>query len=141
MVLAIFIILSIIAIIAIILTNLFWVKQNQHQQTYYEYLIYILFNIINISLISLYFGKRLINKPFIRKFQSDTTVNHSQYDLSKREMEIIQLIKQGFSNKEIAEKLGIAENTVKSFLYKLFLKLDVKNRTGLISKTDTWKNG
>jgi DNA-binding NarL/FixJ family response regulator len=48
--------------------------------------------------------------------------------LSPRQTELIQLLAQGLKNKEIAEKLGIAEGTVKSYLTVIFEKVGVKDR-------------
>ena len=49
--------------------------------------------------------------------------------LSTRESEILALIVQGYSNREIGEKLGIARNTVKNHLRSILAKLGVRNRT------------
>jgi DNA-binding NarL/FixJ family response regulator len=50
-------------------------------------------------------------------------------DLSRRELQIIQLIVNGRSNKEIASDLGIGEESVKTHLRTLFHKLGVADRT------------
>lgn len=50
-------------------------------------------------------------------------------ELSPRELEVLQLIVKGRSNKEIAAALFISEDTVKSRLKSLFTKLDVQDRT------------
>ena len=49
--------------------------------------------------------------------------------ITKRELEILSLIAAGLSNREIAEKLFVSENTVKTHSSRLFDKLDVKRRT------------
>ena len=49
--------------------------------------------------------------------------------LSKRQKQLLILLDQGLSNREIAEKLGISEHTVKVHLWRLFRRLDVKSRT------------
>jgi DNA-binding NarL/FixJ family response regulator len=54
--------------------------------------------------------------------------------LSKREYEILQLIHEGFSNQQIADKLFVSENTVKKHVSNLFLKLDVQRRTEAVRK-------
>lgn len=59
--------------------------------------------------------------------------------LSKRELEVLQLMAEGFSNKEIAEKLFVSLNTIKTHSSKVFEKLDVKRRTQAVEKAK--KNG
>ena len=49
--------------------------------------------------------------------------------ITRRELEILELIAQGLSNREIAEKLFVSENTVKTHSSRLFDKLSVKRRT------------
>ncbi len=49
--------------------------------------------------------------------------------ITKRELEILALIAQGMSNREIAEKLFVSENTVKTHSSRLFDKLGAKRRT------------
>ena len=49
--------------------------------------------------------------------------------ITRRELEILQLIAQGMSNREIAEKLFVSENTVKTHSSRLFDKLGAKRRT------------
>lgn len=51
--------------------------------------------------------------------------------LSDREMEVVQLVAQGFCNREIGEKLSISEQTVKNHLHNLFDKLGVSGRLEL----------
>jgi ATP/maltotriose-dependent transcriptional regulator MalT len=48
--------------------------------------------------------------------------------LSRREIEVLRLLAAGFSNHEIADRLMIAESTVKMHLKHLYGKLDVHNR-------------
>ncbi len=49
--------------------------------------------------------------------------------LSPREMEILQYVTQGKSNKEIAQSLGISHQTVKNHMTSILKKLDVRDRT------------
>jgi two-component system, NarL family, nitrate/nitrite response regulator NarL len=51
--------------------------------------------------------------------------------LSEREKEIVQLVAQGFRNREIGEKLFISEQTVKNHLHNIFDKLGVSDRLEL----------
>ena len=49
--------------------------------------------------------------------------------ITKRELEILELIAQGMSNREIADKLFVSENTVKTHSSRLFDKLNARRRT------------
>lgn len=53
--------------------------------------------------------------------------------LTNREMEMLTLVLQGASNKEIAENSSISERTVKTHLYRIYKKLKVKSRTKAIA--------
>ena len=55
-------------------------------------------------------------------------------DLTKRETDVLMLISEGFSNDEIADKMYISKNTVKSHIKNIYLKLDVKNRVQVLKK-------
>jgi len=49
--------------------------------------------------------------------------------ISKREYEVLELIAQGLSNQEIAEKLFVSLNTIKTHSSNLFMKLNARRRT------------
>lgn len=53
--------------------------------------------------------------------------------ISKREMEVLELISEGLSNQEIADKLFVSLNTIKTHTANLFVKLDVKRRTQAVT--------
>lgn len=53
----------------------------------------------------------------------------SERKISKRELEVLELMAEGFSNQEIASKLFVSLNTVKSHSSNIFEKLEVKRRT------------
>lgn len=55
------------------------------------------------------------------------------YDLTERELEILRLVADGFTNKEIGEKLFISHRTVDTHRTNLMRKLEVNNIAGLIS--------
>ncbi len=58
----------------------------------------------------------------------------AQFDLSKRELEILDLLAQGLSNQEIANHLFVSLSTIKTHIQHLYDKLDVKRRTQAIEK-------
>ena len=64
----------------------------------------------------------------------------SQYGLSQRESDLMRLILGGNTNKEIAEKLFISENTVKFHVRNLLRKTDCKKRNELLSLFDSFRS-
>ena len=52
---------------------------------------------------------------------------------SEREIEVLDLVSQGFSNKQIATRLFLAEDTVKTHLVSLRRKLDARNRAHAVT--------
>ena len=54
--------------------------------------------------------------------------------LSPREIEVLKLIAEGYSNQEIADQLFVSLSTIKSHVSNLFAKLDVKRRTQAVQK-------
>ena len=52
--------------------------------------------------------------------------------LTPREVELIQQVAQGLSNKEIAQTLFLSEGTVKIILVRFYLKLELRDRTQLV---------
>ena len=54
--------------------------------------------------------------------------------LSRREVDVVRAVAHGLRNREIAERLGIAEGTVKLHLHAIYTKLGVGGRTALITK-------
>lgn len=58
----------------------------------------------------------------------------AQLQLSKRELEILNLMAQGHSNEEIAAALFVSLSTVKTHNQNLFVKLDAKRRTQAVEK-------
>lgn len=61
----------------------------------------------------------------------DGTTGELGFDtrLSKRQKQLIVMLDQGLSNRDIADQLGISEHTVKVHLWRLFRRLGVKSRT------------
>jgi two-component system, NarL family, response regulator LiaR len=68
-----------------------------------------------------------------KNFTPDTSLI-SQLALSKRELEILNLMAQGHSNDEIAAKIFVSISTVKTHNQNLFIKLDVKRRIQAVEK-------
>lgn len=54
---------------------------------------------------------------------------NAEGDLTPREMEILALVAEGLTNREIGEKLYISEKTVRNYITRILNKLDLSNRT------------
>jgi two-component system nitrate/nitrite response regulator NarP len=54
--------------------------------------------------------------------------------LTRRERELVELVRQGLRNRDIASELGVTEGTVKVYLHAIFDKFGVENRTELALK-------
>lgn len=55
----------------------------------------------------------------------------SAFDITTKEMELIELVADGLSNKEIAEQLFLSEGTVRNYLSSILEKLELRDRTQL----------
>lgn len=73
--------------------------------------------------------KVIVKREFVL---NDSALN--RLGISKRELEVLQLMAQGLSNQEIADKLFVSLNTIKTHASNLFLKLDASRRTQAIQK-------
>jgi DNA-binding NarL/FixJ family response regulator len=66
-----------------------------------------------------------------RKYRVDRSPEKGRKELSEREIEVVTLVASGNRNKEIANKLFISEQTVKTHLSNIFQKLEVNDRLEL----------
>ncbi|MCL7764343.1 response regulator transcription factor [Polaribacter sp. Z014] len=57
-----------------------------------------------------------------------------EFELSKREIEVLKHISNGLSNAQIAEKMFVSNNTIKTHISHIYTKLDVKNRVQAVQK-------
>jgi DNA-binding CsgD family transcriptional regulator len=61
-------------------------------------------------------------------------LDFARFGLTARESEIVERVAEGLSNKEIAARLDIAENTVRNHLYAIFQKTGAKSRVDLLNQ-------
>lgn len=79
----------------------------------------------------------VVEKEIYKNGQADFVLNKeelSRLGLSNREFEVLQLMAQGLSNREIASRLFVSLNTVKTHSSNIFGKMDVKRRTQAIDR-------
>lgn len=63
-----------------------------------------------------------------------TRVRRAETSLSPREIEVLRLVADGSSNREIAKELFLSETTVKSHLVHIYAKLGVRSRTSAVAR-------
>ena len=85
--------------------------------------------IISIDQGDLWIPRKYVN--YLGKIRSGIPglTEGSNIKLSKKELEVMELIFGGRSNQEIADEMNISPHTVKTHLYKVYKKIGVKNRT------------
>jgi DNA-binding CsgD family transcriptional regulator len=80
---------------------------------------------------------RIVEKEVYRDHSASGEINQKEIEklgISKRELEVLNLMAKGLSNEEIAGKLFVSLNTVKTHSSNIYLKLDVKRRTQATEK-------
>jgi DNA-binding CsgD family transcriptional regulator len=78
-------------------------------------------------------GARLFRKSPAVPFEPNVKVR-ATLGVSERELEVLQLLAAGRSNKEIARQLDVSPNTIKTHVAKLLEKLEARRRTEAISR-------
>jgi DNA-binding NarL/FixJ family response regulator len=76
--------------------------------------------------------RRLLERFARLPMPSDTTRDSDLGQLTERETEVLKLVAEGLSNREIADRLVLAEPTVKTHVSHLLLKLDLRDRAQLV---------
>lgn len=76
-----------------------------------------------------------IARKVIEAFAVKEKTNEYFQELSKREQEILEQLSRGFQYKEIADKLFISLDTVRTHIRNIYEKLQVNNRTAALKKT------
>lgn len=76
----------------------------------------------------LWISREILTKYVTGNRLKDNPAKQDKVPLTSREIEIIAMISMGTKNEEIAEKLFISPNTVKTHIYNIFKKIDVPNR-------------
>jgi DNA-binding CsgD family transcriptional regulator len=102
---------------------------------FYIGMIALLFTVVGV-----WIGLKVTRKKqeiVIQTVQGDFIRNEKQLEqsgISSREYEVLELMAQGYSNQEIAEKLFVSLNTIKTHITNIFLKLEVKRRTQAVQR-------
>lgn len=76
-------------------------------------------------------------QPIHPRLAAATQAEVGQIDLGARELEILRLLAGGYSNKEIAHSLNLAEGTVKNYVSDILAKLGTRDRTRAVLRAIT----
>ena len=79
-------------------------------------------------------GARLFRRPPASANFTPNAAARASLGISEREFEVLQHLAAGRSNKEIAQKLAVSPNTVKTHIARLYEKLTAARRTEAIAK-------
>lgn len=77
-----------------------------------------------------------IARKVVQSFQRETPSTKTDEVLSKRESEVLGYVARGYSDKEVADALGLSPSTVRSYLKSIYGKLHVHSRTQAIMKAN-----
>jgi len=97
---------------------------------------YVGFIAVLFTVLGIWAGLKLTRKKTV-VLSPDFVLDESKLQklgISKREHEVLQLMATGLSNQEIADKLFVSLNTIKTHTSNLFLKLEVSRRTQAVQK-------
>lgn len=78
----------------------------------------------------------IVGLQFVKRKSANEvdTSKAEQLNLSERELEVLQLLADGYSNQEIADKLFVSLNTIKTHISNLYSKMNVGRRTQAVQK-------
>lgn len=102
-------------------------------------LFYMLWNLLSIYFVVKYFksvidkSHNLNSKKYIAEVQNKQTEFFEKFNITNREKEIILLLTKGHSYNQLAEELSISLTTVKTHVYNIYRKAEVKNKIQLIN--------
>ena len=87
------------------------------------------------ALEAVYSGQSVFGQDIVEKLPElmakKNEFDYGKYDISEKEMEIIEEVAAGYSNKEISEKLFLSEGTVRNYISTILEKLQLRDRTQL----------
>jgi DNA-binding CsgD family transcriptional regulator len=84
--------------------------------------------------LGIWVGAKLFRRPPASAVFTPNTAARASLGISEREYEVLQHLAAGRSNKEIAAKLAVSPNTVKTHIARLYEKLNAARRTEAIAK-------
>jgi DNA-binding NarL/FixJ family response regulator len=70
----------------------------------------------------------------IRQDESTRKINQYKLGVTKREIEVLNLVGKGLTNEQISDQLELGSGTVRNYLSGIYEKLNAPNRTGAVAK-------
>lgn len=102
--------------------------------------LFILFLGILFTGLGIWVGKKLTTKTQVISPPFEQNEKAIRYlKISERELEVLELVAEGLSNKQISKQLFVSVNTTKTHLSHLYEKLEVKRRTQAVEKAKSLK--
>ncbi len=95
--------------------------------------IYIFLIAVGFTVLGVFAGRRLTEKSPQGPFEKNVAAL-STLGVTEREYEVLALLAEGCTNKEIARRLDVSPNTVKTHAARLYEKLEVARRTQAVQK-------
>ncbi len=121
------------ALLAVGVALLQWLEFNYLARTHSVEL-YVGLLAVGFMALGVWVGARLFRRaPASPAFEPNTRARQT-LGISERELEVLELLAAGRSNKEISSRLNVSPNTVKTHVSKLYEKLEVRRRTEAILK-------
>ena len=120
------------AALAVATFTLQWLEY-QYVMRIFSIEIYIILIAIGFAVLGIWIGGRLTRQPAGAGFVKNTAALET-LKITNKEYETLEFLAAGHSNKEIARKMGVSPNTVKTHLARLYGKLEVQRRTQAIQK-------
>ncbi|MEL6360280.1 MAG: response regulator transcription factor [Pseudomonadota bacterium] len=96
-------------------------------------LVYVFIVAVGFTAIGIYAGTRLTSPAKPTEFTPNENAI-ATLGITPRERETLSLIAEGLANKEIARRLGVSPNTVKTHVSKLYEKLGARRRTEALAR-------
>ena len=109
-----------------------WVQYNYFARTF-SVEIYIVLIAAGFAALGVWAGMRLARRPASATFEKNEAAI-AALGITQREHAVLELLAAGKSNKEIAQKLGVSPNTIKTQVASLYQKLEVQRRTQAVQK-------
>ncbi|WP_253190389.1 response regulator transcription factor [Sphingomonas sp. LM7] len=109
-----------------------WLDYRRIARTYFED-IYIFLIAAGFLVLGIVLGMRALARPGAAPFDGNPKAQ-AALGISARELAVLHELAAGRSNREIADRLHVSPNTVKTHVARLFEKLDARRRTDAIAR-------